>query len=176
MLKKNSCFHDNLIVLTIIMFKTFILTFLCLFILTSCNFKNLIPKKNELIYIDCPKSLILLAGSKKIEKDVILSINKNYTIDCFYNTDQPDKTVFEINYIIDAKNVINYPDLILFDFWIFLTNKKENIKIEEFVFQKIIDFEAIDNDSEVLQFSFSDQVDIDTEKYKKGLKIFISLN
>ena len=103
MLKKNSCFHDNLIVLTIIMFKKFILTFLFLCILTSCNFKNLIPKNNELIYIDCPKSLILLAGSKKIEKDVILSINKNYRIDCFYNTDQPDKTIFEINYIIDAR-------------------------------------------------------------------------
>ena len=158
------------------MFKTFILTFLSIFILTSCNFKKLIPKKNETLYLDCPKSLILLAGSKKIDKDAILSINKNYTIDCFYNTDQPDKTVFEINYIIDTKNVINNPDLILFDFWIFLTNKKENIKIEEFVFQKIIDFEPIESDIEVLQFSFSDQVNIDTDKYKEGLKIFISLN
>ena len=158
------------------MFKTFILTFLSLFILTSCNFKNLIPKKNELIYIDCPKSLILLAGSKKIEKDIILSINKNYTIDCFYNTDQPDKTIFEINYIIDAKNVTDEPNIILFDFWVFLTNKMENLKIEEFVFQKVIDFEPIENDIEVLQFSFSDQVIIDTDKYKEGLKIFISLN
>ena len=176
MFKKNSCFHDNLIVLTIIMFKKIILTFLCLFILTSCNFKNLIPKKNELIYIDCPKSLILLAGSKKIEKDAILSINKNYTIDCFYNTDQPDKTIFEINYIIDAKNVIDEPNIILFDFWVFLTNKMENLKIEEFVFQKVIDFEPIEKDIEVLQFSFSDQFNIDTNKYKEGLKIFISLN
>ena len=158
------------------MFKTFILTFLSLFILTSCNFKNLIPKKNELIYIDCPKSLILLAGSKKIEKDIILSINKNYTIDCFYNTDQPDKTIFEINYIIDAKNVIDEPNIILFDFWVFLTNKMENLKIEEFVFQKVIDFEPIEKDIKVLQFSFSDQFNIDTNKYKEGLKIFISLN
>ncbi len=176
MLKKNSCFHDNLIVLTIIMFKKFILTFLFLCILTSCNFKKLIPKNNELVYIDCPKSLILLAGSKKIEKDVILSINKNYRIDCFYNTDQPDKTIFEINYIIDATNSDTDTSLLSFDFWVFLTNKKENIKIDELVFQKIIDFESIDNDSEFSQFSFKDQVIIDSEKYKEGIKIFISLN
>ncbi|MFL2736124.1 MAG: hypothetical protein ACJ0E8_04010 [Gammaproteobacteria bacterium] len=117
-----------------------------------------------------------MAGSKKIEKDIILSINKNYTIDCFYNTDQPDKTIFEINYIIDAKNVIDEPNIILFDFWVFLTNKMENLKIEEFVFQKVIDFEPIEKDIEVLQFSFSDQFNIDTNKYKEGLKIFISLN
>ena len=158
------------------MFKTFILTFLSIFIISSCSIKNPFSKKNELIYLDCPKSLILLAGSKKIQDDVVISINKNYRIDCFYNTSQPEEIIFEINYLIDTNKTTNNTDILLFDFWVFLTNKKENIKIDELVFQKIIDFESIDNDSEVSQFSFKDQVIIDSEKYKEGIKIFISLN
>ena len=158
------------------MFKTFILTFLSIFIISSCSIKNPFSKKNELIYLDCPKSLILLAGSKKIQDDVVISINKNYRIDCFYNTSQPEEIIFEINYLIDTNKTTNNTDILLFDFWVFLTNKKENIKIDELVFQKIIDFESIDSDSEVSQFSFKDQVIIDSEKYKEGIKIFISLN
>ena len=111
------------------MFKTFILTFLSIFIISSCSIKNpLANKKNELIYLDCPKSLILLAGSKKIQDNVIIGINKNYKIDCFYYSNEPNTVIFEINYIIDTNNVLPDSDILLFDFWVFLTNKKENIK------------------------------------------------
>ena len=62
----------------------------------------------------------------------------------------------------------------LFDFWVFLTNKKENIKINEQMFQRIIDFK--EDETEGKTFSFSDQIIIEKEKYEEGLKIFISLN
>ena len=158
------------------MFKTFILTFLSIFIISSCSIKNPFSKKNELIYLDCPKSLILLAGSKKIQDDVVISINKNYRIDCFYNTSQPEEIIFEINYLIDINKTTNNPDILLFDFWVFLTNKKENIKINEQMFQRIIDFDSKEDVTEGKTFSFSDQIIIEKEKYEEGLKSFISLN
>ena len=158
------------------MFKTFILTFLSIFIISSCSIKNPFAKKNELIYLDCPKSLILLAGSKKIQDNVIIGINKNYKIDCFYYSNEPKTVIFEINYIIDTNNVLPDSDILLFDFWVFLTNKKENIKVNEQMFQKVIDFGSIEDDSEDIKFSFSDQIIIDKQKYEDGLKIFISLN
>jgi hypothetical protein len=158
------------------MFKTFILTFLSIFIISSCSIKNPFAKKNELIYLDCPKSLILLAGSKKIQDNVIIGINKNYKIDCFYYSNEPKMVIFEINYIIDTNNVLPDSDILLFDFWVFLTNKKENIKVNEQMFQKVIDFGSIEDDSEDIKFSFSDQIIIDKQKYEDGLKIFISLN
>ena len=158
------------------MFKTFILTFLSIFIISSCSIKNPFSKKNELIYLDCPKSLILLAGSKKIQDDVVISINKNYRIDCFYNTSQPEEIIFEINYLIDTNTTTNNPGILLFDFWVFLTNKKENIKINEQMFQRIIDFDSKKDVTEDKTFSFSDQIIIEKEKYEEGLKIFISLN
>ena len=159
------------------MFKTFILTFLSIFIISSCSIKNpLANKKNELIYLDCPKSLILLAGSKKIQDNVIIGINKNYKIDCFYYSNEPNTVIFEINYIIDTNNVLPDSDILLFDFWVFLTNKKENIKVNEQMFQKVIDFGSIEDESEDIKFSFLDQIIIDKQKYEDGLKIFISLN
>ena len=158
------------------MFKTFILTFLSIFIISSCSIKNPFSKKNELIYLDCPKSLILLAGSKKIQDNVIIGINKNYKIDCFYYSNEPNTVIFEINYIIDTNNVLPDSDILLFDFWVFLTNKKENIKVNEQIFQKVIDFGSIEDESENIKFSFLDQIIIDKQKYEDGLKIFISLN
>jgi len=158
------------------MFKTFILTFLSIFIISSCSIKNPFPKKNELIYLDCPKSLILLAGSKKIQDNVIIGINKNYKIDCFYYSNEPNTVIFEINYIIDTNNVLPDSEILLFDFWVFLTNKKENIKVNEQMFQKVIDFGSIEDESEDIKFSFLDQIIIDKQKYEDGLKIFISLN
>ena len=158
------------------MFKTFILTFLSIFIISSCSIKNPFHKKNELIYLDCPKSLILLAGSKKIQDNVIIGINKNYKIDCFYYSNEPNTVIFEINYIIDTNNVLPDSDILLFDFWVFLTNKKENIKVNEQMFQKVIDFGSIEDESENIKFSFLDQIIIDKQKYEDGLKIFISLN
>ena len=158
------------------MLKTFILTFLSIFIISSCSIKNPLAKKSELIYLDCPKSLILLAGSKKIQDNVIIGINKNYKIDCFYYSNEPNTVIFEINYIIDTNNVLPDSDILLFDFWVFLTNKKENIKVNEQMFQKVIDFGSSEDESENIKFSFLDQIIIDKQKYEDGLKIFISLN
>ena len=79
-------------------------------------------------------------------------------------------------YIIDTNNVLPDSDILLFDFWVFLTNKKENIKVNEQMFQKVIDFGSIEDESENIKFSFLDQIIIDKQKYEDGLKIFISLN
>ena len=118
----------------------------------------------------------MLAGSKKIQDNVIIGINKNYKIDCFYYSNEPNTVIFEINYIIDTNNVLPDSDILLFDFWVFLTNKKENIKVNEQMFQKVIDFGSIEDESENIKFSFLDQIIIDKQKYEDGLKIFISLN
>jgi hypothetical protein len=44
------------------------------------------------------------------------------------------------------------------------------------MFQKVIDFGSIEDESEDIKFSFLDQIIIDKQKYEDGLKIFISLN
>jgi hypothetical protein len=44
------------------------------------------------------------------------------------------------------------------------------------MFQKVIDFGSIEDESENIKFSFLDQIIIDKQKYEDGLKIFISLN
>ena len=158
------------------MFKTLILTFLSIFFISSCSFKNPFPKKNELMYLDCPKSLILLAGSKKIQDNVIIGINKNYKIDCFHYSNEPETVIFDINYVIDTNNLLPDNNILVFDFWVFLTDKKENIKVGEQMFQKAIDFGSIEDDSEDIKFSFLDQIIIDKQTYEDGIKMFISLN
>ena len=156
--------------------KSIILTFLSIFILSSCNIKNPLSKKNQLSYVDCPKSLILLSGSKIIQSDAILSLNKNYEVTCYYDTNDSENIIFQFNYLVDANFTLNDSNVIPFEFWVFLTNKNEDIKVSKQKYNKFIERTLENDDTTSSQFSFSDQVLLSRDTYESGLKIFISLN
>ena len=64
------------------MYKSFISTILSLFILSSCSLKNPLSKKDNLTYLDCPKSLILAPGKSLSSENINISLSRDYSISC----------------------------------------------------------------------------------------------
>ena len=143
--------------------------------LLSCSDKKLFSKKNEIFYLDCPKSLILAPGSKLNIYNSIISLSNDYKISCYYIENQPTQAVFEIDYDIKLEKVVLDEKIHVFDLWFFITNKEETLKLYEFKFEKSIQFNLIDDDINSL-YAYQDKIIIDRKIYEEGLKIFLSLN
>jgi len=143
--------------------------------LLSCSDKKLFSKKNEIFYLDCPKSLILAPGSKLNINNSIISLSNDYNISCYYVENQPSQAVFEIDYNIKLEKVDLDEKIHVFDFWFFITNKEETSKLYEFKFEKSIQFNLIDDDINSL-YAYQDKIIINRNVYEEGSKIFLSLN
>ena len=143
--------------------------------LLSCSDKKLFSKKNEVFFLDCPKSLILAPGSEINIHNSTISLSNDYNISCYFIENQPTQAVFEIDYNIKLEKVDLDEKIHDFDFWFFITNKDETSKLYEFKFEKNIQFNLTDNDIDSL-YNYRDKVVIDRKVYEKGLKIFLSLN
>tara|TARA_Y100000996_G_scaffold279960_2_gene220832 strand:+ start:1064 stop:1483 length:420 start_codon:yes stop_codon:yes gene_type:complete len=138
--------------------------------------KNPLSKKNQIIELDCPNSLILAPGSKVVIENSIISLNKDYSISCYYLENEPEKVVFKINYNIKLDSKDLEEKTYIFEFWAFLTDKKESSKLSEFKFEKnIISSLNEDNNLDSI-YSFQDQLILNRSIYEDGLKIFLSLN
>ena len=160
------------------MYKSLLLVIISSLFITSCSIKNLLNQNSQVVYLDCPKTLILAPASKIIEDGATLNLNKNYSMTCYSpNIDSTD-VFFDFNYVIELShsNDANlYSD---FNLFLFITNNSENEKIYDDSFSKMIEINKKDNDKEInykSEHSFSDQLIINKSTYENGLKIFIGI-
>ena len=160
------------------MYKSLLFVIISSFLITSCSFKNSFNQNSQVVYVDCPKTLILAPASKIIEEGASLNLNKNYTMTCYSpNLDSTD-VFFDFNYLIELSHNDDanlYRD---FDFIVFITNKSENEKIYEQSFIQNIEIEK-SSDEKLKKYesthSFSNQLIIDKSTYTKGIKVFIGI-
>jgi len=160
------------------MYNSLLIVIILSFFINSCSFKNPLSKNSQVVYVDCPKTLILAPASKIIEDGASLNLNKNYTMTCYSpNLDSTD-VFFDFNYLIELSHNDDanlYRD---FDFIVFITNKSENEKIYEESFVQNIEIEK-NSDEKLKKYesthSFSDQLIIDKSTYTKGIKVFIGI-
>ena len=160
------------------MYNSLLIVIILSFFINSCSFKNPLSKNSQVVYVDCPKTLILAPASKIIEEGASLNLNKNYTMTCYSpNLDSTD-VFFDFNYLIELSHNDDanlYRD---FDFIVFITNKSENEKIYEQSFIQNIEIEK-SSDEKLKKYesthSFSNQLIIDKSTYTKGIKVFIGI-
>ena len=158
------------------MYKSFISAILSLSILSSCSFKNPLSKKDNLTYLDCPKSLILGPGKSLSSENINISLSRDYSISCYFTEDNMDDLIFDFNYELNID--VNSEELkkANADFWIFITNKEESEKILESSFTKTLDLSQVNQDNTQLSLFFRDAVELKRDQYDQGIKIFLSLN
>lgn len=160
------------------MYKSLLFVIISSLLITSCSFKNPFNQNSQVVYVDCPKTLILAPASKIIEDGATLNLNKNYSMTCYSpNLDSTD-VFFDFNYVIELShsNDANlYRD---FNFIVFITNKSENEKFYEESFVQNIEIEE-NSDEKLIKYesthSFSDQLIIDKSTYTNGIKVFIGI-
>ena len=158
------------------MYKSFISAILSLSILSSCSFKNPLSKKDNLTYLDCPKSLILAPGKSLSSENINISLSRDYSISCYFTENNMDDIIFDFNYELTID--VNSEELkkANADFWVFVTNKEETEKILESSFTKSLDISQVNQDNPKLSLLFKDAVKLKRDQYDQGIKIFLSLN
>ena len=81
------------------MLKFFILLISSLLFFNACSIKNPLSKKSKITYIDCPKTLILSPGSKISNDQITMTLNKNYSMNCYLPEPESSQVVFELSLI-----------------------------------------------------------------------------
>jgi len=161
------------------MLKFFILLISSLLFFNACSIKNPLSKKSKITYIDCPKTLILAPGSKISNDQITMTLNKNYSMNCYLPEPESSKVVFEYNYTIEA--TFNNPssEIEKVEFIVFVTNKTEDLKVHEETHIKDIEINLSGEDLTKIytQISnFSDIITLDKKIYEDGVKAFLAIN
>ena len=161
------------------MLKFFILLISSLLFFNACSIKNPLSKKSKITYIDCPKTLILAPGSKISNDQITMTLNKNYSMNCYLPEPESSKVVFEYNYTIET--TFNNPssEIEKVEFIVFVTNKTEDLKVHEEIHIKDIEINISGEDlTEIYtQISnFSDKITLDKKIYEDGVKAFLAIN
>ena len=161
------------------MLKFFILLISSLLFFNACSIKNPLSKKSKITYIDCPKTLILAPGSKISNDQITMTLNKNYSMNCYLPEPESSKVVFEYNYTIET--TFNNPssEIEKVEFIVFVTNKTEDLKLHEETHIKDIEINLSGEDLTRVytQISnFSDKITLDKKIYEDGVKAFLAIN
>ena len=161
------------------MLKFFILLISSLFFFNACSIKNPLSKKSKITYIDCPKTLILAPGSKISNDQITMTLNKNYSMNCYLPEPESSQVVFEYNYTIET--TFNNPssEIEKVEFIVFVTNKTEDLKVREETHIKDIEINLSGEDLTKIytQISnFSDIITLDKNIYEDGVKAFLAIN
>ena len=160
------------------MLKFFILLISSLLFFNACTIKNPLSKKSKITYIDCPKTLILAPGSKISNDQITMTLNKNYSMNCYLPEPESSKVVFEYNYTIET--TFNNPssEIEKVEFIVFVTNKTEDLKVHEETHIKDIEINLSGEDLTKIytQISnFSDKITLDKKIYEDGVKAFLAI-
>jgi len=161
------------------MLKFFILLISSLLFFNACSIKNPLSKKSKITYIDCPKTLILAPGSKISNDQITMTLNKNYSMNCYLPEPESSQVVFEYNYTIET--TFNNPssEIEKVEFIVFVTNKTEDLKVHEETHIKDIEINLSGEDLTKIytQISnFSDKITLDKKIYEDGVKAFLAIN
>ncbi len=161
------------------MLKFFILLISSLLFFNACSIKNSLSKKSIITYIDCPKTLILAPGSKISNDQITMTLNKNYSMNCYLPEPKSSQVVFEYNYTIET--TFNNPssEIEKVELIVFVTNKTEDLKVHEETFNKDIQL-GISKDEMPESYNqitnFSDKIILDQKLYENGVKTFLAIN
>ena len=161
------------------MLKFFILLISSIFFFNACSIKNPLSKKSKITYIDCPKTLILAPGSKISNNQITMTLNKNYSMNCYLPEPESSKVVFEYNYTIETTFNNHSSEIEKVEFIVFVTNKTEDLKVHEETHIKDIEINLSGEDLTKIytQISnFSDKITLDKKIYEDGVKAFLAIN
>ena len=163
------------------MLKFFILLISSILFFNACSIKNPLSKKSKITYIDCPKTMILAPGSQVSNDQFSMTLNKNYSISCYLPEPESKEVVFEFNYSIET--TYKTPSLKIENigllFFVFITNKKEDLKVHEKTFIKDIEvkFPEGETTEPFTQITnLSDKIFLDQKLYENGVKTFLAIN
>ena len=161
------------------MLKLFLLAISSFLFLNACSIKNPLSNKSKVIYVDCPKTLILAPASKISNDQVTITLNKDYSVNCYLPEPDATEVVFEYNYTVETLYKIPSSKKENFEFIVFVTNKKEDLKIYEETFIKVIETNLpVDEMTESYTqiSSFADKLKLDKKTFEDGIKAFIAIN
>ena len=161
------------------MLKLFLLSISSFLFLNACSIKNPLSNKSKVIYVDCPKTLILAPASKISNDQVTITLNKDYSVNCYLPEPDATEVVFEYNYTVETLYKIPSSKKENFEFIVFVTNKKEDLKIYEETFIKVIETNLpVDEVTESYTqiSSFADKLKLDKKTFEDGIKAFIAIN
>ena len=145
----------------------------------ACSIKNLLNNKSKYSYIDCPQTLILAPASKISNDQVTMTLNKGFSVNCYLPEPDSTEVVIEYNYSIETLYKIPNSKTEKIEFIVFITNKKEDIKIYEESFFKDIAINISEDEMPELYkevSNFNDKIIIAKNLYENGIKSFIAIN
>ena len=161
------------------MLKLFILIMSSFLFFNACSIKNPLNNKSKYSFIDCPQTLILAPASKISNDQVTMTLNKGYSVNCYLPEPDSTEVVIEYNYSIETLYKIPNSKTEKIEFIVFITNKKEDIKIyEESFFKDIATNISEDEMPELYKevSNFNDKIIIAKNLYENGIKSFIAIN
>ena len=161
------------------MLKLFILIMSSFLFFNACSIKNPLNNKSKYSYIDCPQTLILAPASKISNDQVTMTLNKGYSVNCYLPEPDSTEVVIEYNYSIETLYKIPNSKTEKIEFIVFITNKKEDIKIYEESFFKDVEINISDDEIPELYrevSNFNDKIIIANDLYKNGVKSFLAIN
>lgn len=145
----------------------------------ACSIKNPLNNKSKYSFIDCPQTLILAPASKISNDQVTMTLNKGYSVNCYLPEPDSTEVVIEYNYSIETLYKIPNSKTEKIEFIVFITNKKEDIKIYEESFFKDIAINISEDEMPELYkevSNFNDKITIAKNLYENGIKSFIAIN
>ena len=145
----------------------------------ACSIKNPLNNKSKYSFIDCPQTLILAPASKISNDQVTMTLNKGYSVNCYLPEPDSTEVVIEYNYSIETLYKIPNSKTEKIEFIVFITNKKEDIKIYEESFFKNIAINISEDEMPELYkevSNFNDKIIIAKNLYENGIKSFIAIN
>ena len=154
--------------------KFIILSNLSLF-LTSCSISNPLKKESKIIAKDCPQSLILYESRTFDFDDAIVELPTGYDLSC-YLIEQEGVVEISTNYSLNVhlKEKEKEKEIYQVYLTIFVTDQSKEIKIKEFQFSK--DLKIQKEEKNFFVFNFNDKIQIDSDVYNEGIKLFYALN
>ena len=161
------------------MLKLFILILSSFLFFNACSIKNPLNNKSKYSFIDCPQTLILAPASKISNDQVTMTLNKGYSVNCYLPEPDSTEVVIEYNYSIETLYKIPNSKTEKIEFIVFITNKKEDIKIYEESFFKDIAINISEDEMPELYkevSNFNDKIIIAKNLYENGIKSFIAIN
>ena len=154
--------------------KFIILSILSLFI-TSCSISNPLKKESKIIAKDCPQSLILYESRTFDFGDAIVELPTGYGLNC-YLIEEEGVVEISTNYSLNVRLKEKEKEIKIYqvNLIIFITDQSKEIKIKEFQFSK--DLKIQKEEKNFFVFNFNDKIQIDSDVYNEGIKLFYALN
>ena len=154
--------------------KFIILSNLSLF-LTSCSISNPLKKESKIIAKDCPQSLILYEARTFDFDDAIVELPTGYGLNC-YLIEEEGVVEISTNYSLNVRLKEKEKEIKIYqvNLIIFITDQSKEVKIKEFQFSK--DLKIQKEEKNFFVFNFNDKIQIDSDVYNEGIKLFYALN